>query len=108
MNAGVASQTRLGLSRLVVGATGRRQCRKVRRWRVALETDGVHVDPVEHVCIWPSVREVAESAASGLHDGVLIDERTSNFSVALDAKSVLFNCWLEDLLLVRAMRVVTI
>jgi hypothetical protein len=54
------------------------------------------------------VREVAESAASGLHDGVLIDERTSNFSVALDAKSVLFNCWLEDLLLVRAMRVVTI
>ena len=108
MNACVANGARLILRSLVVRRPDGQVGRKVRRRRVALQADRVHVGAVQQPWIRSAVRSVASGAPFGLDHRVLIHKRPGRLGVALGANRILLRRRPQSLLAKRAMRVVAI
>src|SRR3569833_3029587 len=104
----MASRASLILRRLVVCRPTWLGCRKVRRWRMALQAQRVHARPVDEPRIGPAMREVARCAAFRLHYGVLIHKRPRCFAVALRAHRVHLRRSTQILAIECAVRIVTI
>src|SRR5215469_8512185 len=86
---GMADGARLILHGLVVRRTHRLRCSEVRRGRVALEADRVHIGTVEQSRVRAPVREVTRRATLGFDYRVLINKWSSGFGVALRADRIL-------------------
>ena len=88
MNACVAGGASLILRRLVVRRSDRLARRKVRRRRVALQTERVHARAINQPRIRSAVREVTGCAALRLDHEVLIHKRPCGLAVALGADRI--------------------
>src|SRR5271154_2078608 len=75
---------------------------------MALQTECIHVRRVQQTRIGRAVRRMANGAAFGLHDWMLINEGPGSFCMAFHANCVLVGCGLELRGLKCAMRIVAV
>ena len=108
MNARVADCARLILHRLVVRWSDRLSRREVRRRRMALKANRVHIGAVQQARIRSAVRRMAGRAAFRLYHIVLVNEWSRRLAVALGADRIHLRRCTQILLIERAVRIVAI